>query len=68
MTRGYQGSFSSQGIPSNGAFLSAVSRGKITAKDLVESAIASGRLSPETINNRTYLNNVKVQLNNLDND
>ncbi|MDJ0651060.1 MAG: hypothetical protein QNJ60_20390 [Xenococcaceae cyanobacterium MO_188.B19] len=68
VTRGYQGFFKSQGIPSNGAFISAVGRGQVTAQDLVQGAIASGRLAPETINNQAYLNDVNVQLRNLDND
>ena len=65
VTRGYQGSFIDQGIPSNAAFNKAVKKGRVTAVDLVEVAIASGRLSPETINNRVYLNNVNTHLSNL---
>lgn len=68
VTRSYQGYFADQGIPSNAAFVNAVSRGKVTAKDLVEKAIAHGRLSPETINDRAYLNNVSSHLRNLNND
>ena len=34
----YQGYFTDQGIPSNGAFTSAVKAKRVTAKDLVESA------------------------------
>ncbi len=68
VTRSYQGSFTDQGIPSNGALIAAVHTGRVTAKDLVETAIASGRLSPETINNQAYLNNVNSQLSSLDND
>ncbi len=52
---GYQGYFQQQGIPSNGAFANRVRSGDITAEDLVKSAIATGRLSPDTINNRSYL-------------
>ncbi|WP_036487008.1 hypothetical protein [Myxosarcina sp. GI1] len=63
--RGYQGSFSERGIPSNGAFVAAVQFRKITAKDLVEKAIASGRLAPETINNSNYLNQVRSHLTTL---
>ena len=68
VTRSYQGYFADRGIPSNAAFLTAVRRGKVTAKDLVEKAIAEGRLAPETINDRAYLNSVDSHLNNLDND
>ena len=68
VTRSYQGYFADQGIPSNAAFLGAVRTGKVTAKDLVEKAIAQGRLAPETINDRAYLNNVNSHLSNLDDD
>ena len=66
--RAYQGYFADQGIPSNGAFSRAVSTRKVTAVDLVEKAIAQGRLTPETINDRAYINNVKSHLNTLDHD
>jgi len=59
---GYQGHFQEQGIPSNGAFVNRVRYGDINAKDLVKSAIAQGKLSPDTINNRSYLNAVNNQL------
>ncbi|NEO41703.1 MAG: hypothetical protein F6J90_37435 [Moorea sp. SIOASIH] len=65
---GYQGYFADQGIPSNAAFISAIKSKRITAKDLVASAIARGRLSPETINDSTYLAHVNTQLFNLDKD
>lgn len=68
VTRAYQGSFSDQGIPSNGLFLDAVNRGKVTAEDLVESAIANGRLAPETIDDTTYLASVNAQLRHINND
>ncbi|WP_088240339.1 hypothetical protein [Calothrix rhizosoleniae] len=62
---GYQGYFQEQGIPSNGAFVNRVRYGDISAEDLVKSAIALGRLSPDTINNRIYLNAVANQLNSI---
>ncbi len=68
VARSYQGSFQNQGIPSYGTFVKAASIGRITAEDLVQAAIASGRLSPETINNRAYLNSVNAQLSTFDND
>ncbi|MDJ0595441.1 MAG: hypothetical protein QNJ72_36565 [Pleurocapsa sp. MO_226.B13] len=68
VTRSYQGSFQNQGIPSYGTFVKSVSIGRITAEDLVQSAIASGRLSSETINNQAYISSVKSQLRNLGND
>ena len=63
--RSYQGSFSDQGIPSHRAFTAAVQSGRITAYDLVENAIAFGRLNPETIDDRDYLNNVQSHLTRL---
>ncbi len=68
VTRSYQGSFTDQGIPSFGAFVKATRAGRVTAEDLVKGAIASGRLAPETINDRAYLNNVNAQLSSIDND
>lgn len=62
---GYQGYFSEQDIPSNSAFLSAIRTGKIKAEDLVKSGIARGRLTPETLNNQSYIHNVQVQLESL---
>ena len=61
----YQGSFSNQDIPSYRSFTAAVQSGRITANDLVEQAIASGRLNPETINDQAYLNHVQSHLTRL---
>jgi hypothetical protein len=62
---GYQGYFSEQGIPSNGAFLSAARTGKIKAEDLVKGGIARGRLTPSALSDRSYLNSVQNQLDTL---
>lgn len=62
---GYQGYFSEQGIPSNGAFLSGVRTGKIKAEDLVKGGIARGRLTPKTRSDRSYLSAVQTQLDTL---
>jgi hypothetical protein len=59
---GYQGFFSEQGIPSNGAFVSGVLTGKIKAEDLIKSGIARGRLTPETLSDRDYIHSVQTQL------
>ncbi|MEM8677356.1 MAG: hypothetical protein AAGF83_26380 [Cyanobacteria bacterium P01_G01_bin.67] len=66
--RAYQGSFVDGGIPSAGSFVRAVKIDRVTAKDLVEVAIADGKLNPETINDRKYLRNVTSLLRNLDRD
>nr|RMF21435.1 MAG: hypothetical protein D6756_12500 [Cyanobacteria bacterium J083] len=65
VTHGYQGYFKEQGIPSNGAFLTAVRWGKIDEIDLIESAIAKGRLSPETINDEGYRRAVAQQIRDI---
>lgn len=62
--RGYQGYFQAE-IRSNGAFSTAVNSGRIKAKDLVQSAIASGRLSPDKLNDKSYLRAVQTQLDNF---
>ncbi len=49
-------------------FISSVKTGKITASDLVQSAIAQGRLNSDAINDTEYLNNVQSYLDSLDND
>jgi Zn-finger domain-containing protein len=63
---GYQGYFKEQGIPSYAAFLTAIRSRKVQAEDLVKSAIARGRLAPETLNDRSYLDAVKLQIDNLE--
>ena len=68
VTRSYQGSFTNQGIPSYGVFVKEANSGRVTAEDLVEVGIASGRLAPETINDRDYLSSVDFQLRNFNND
>ena len=65
---GYQGYFAEQGIPSNAGFITGVKTKRITAKDLVASAIERGRLSPETINDSSYIAYVKTELSKLDRD
>lgn len=61
----YQGYFTKQGIPSNGAFLSALHGQKINAKSLVQSAIEAGKLPQETINNSSYISSVDSLLRNF---
>ncbi|GFE71519.1 hypothetical protein [Chroococcus sp. FPU101] len=62
---GYQGYFTNQGIPSNGAFVAGIHSGRVDAMKLVQVAIERGRLSPETINDQGYLNAVETQLQNF---
>ena len=62
----YQGRFEAQGIPSYHSFLQAIRTDKIEAEDLVQSAIAAGRLSEDTLTDSSYLNSVDDLLDNLD--
>ncbi|MGF1539908.1 MAG: hypothetical protein ACFCU5_05550 [Pleurocapsa sp.] len=66
VTNGYQGYFTNQGIPGHGRYLMAIRTGKIDAESLVEAAITIGRLAPDKINDSSYLNHVRSNLNNLD--
>jgi hypothetical protein len=61
----YRGYFKSQGIPSYGAFLTAYLNGRITAKDLVKSAIESNKLPTQILGNKDYLNAVDTELRGL---
>lgn len=61
----YQGRFVDQGIPSNGAFLTAVRINRIQAEDLVKVAIASGRLSSQTLENDSYMDSVENVIDNF---
>ncbi|MEL6441226.1 MAG: hypothetical protein AAFQ80_18480 [Cyanobacteria bacterium J06621_8] len=56
------GRFKAQGIPSHDSFRSGVRSGNISAEDLIQSAIASRRLSAEAINDLQYLNTVASHL------
>jgi hypothetical protein len=57
-----RGSFKAQGIPSYAAFDNDYAVGKITPESLIKSAIATNRLTPEALNDRSYLQAVDVQL------
>ncbi|MEL6439441.1 MAG: hypothetical protein AAFQ80_09340 [Cyanobacteria bacterium J06621_8] len=63
---GYQGQLLREGIPANDAFLSAIRTNQIEAKDLVQSAIASGKLSVDILSNQGYLDSVMLLLNDLE--
>ena len=66
VTGGFQGRFTNQGIPAGGIFLSQIRTNRIEAEDLVKAAIASNRLSEDTLQDRAYLNHVEDLLENLD--
>lgn len=66
VTAGYQGRFLDQGIPAGSRFANAVKNQKITAEDLVQTAIAAGRLPETTLNDQGYLRQVRNTIKNLD--
>ena len=66
VTGSYQGRFTNHGIPAGGSFLSQVKSNRIDAQDLVKAAIASNRLSVETLQDQSYLGYVDSLLENLE--
>lgn len=54
-----------QGIPSHAGLEHAVRLGQLNAQALVQAGIAADRLSPETLNDASYLSSVEMQLRNL---
>jgi hypothetical protein len=60
--KAYQGYFVENGIPSGSTFIQKVRLGQIDAEILVKSAINKQRLSPETINDKDYLNKIDAAL------
>ena len=66
VTGGFQGRFANQGIPGGVLFVTKVRTKRIEAEDLVKAAIASNRLSEDTLQDKSYLNHVEDLLDNLD--
>ena len=64
----YQGYFRDQGIPGYSAFLAAYEAGRVSAEELVQSAVKKNKLSPETASDRGYLRAVKSQIEGLRKD
>lgn len=58
----YQGYFTRQGIPSYGDLVLAFSTDKITAKDIVQSAVNARKLPLQVLNDEEYLNAVENQV------
>ncbi|MEM7591001.1 MAG: hypothetical protein AAF383_05695 [Cyanobacteria bacterium P01_A01_bin.83] len=56
------GRFVNQGIPSHSSFRSGIRSGRITADELVASAIATNRLPEEVASDRAYLKAVTDHL------
>lgn len=64
----YRGYFRDQGIPGYIAFLSAYETGKISSKDLVQSAVKKNKLSSKVLDDRGYLRAVEAHLERLRRD
>lgn len=60
----YSGYFRSQGIPGYSALISAYREGEINAKDLVQSAVKTNRLSAQVLTDQEYRWAVQNQLHN----
>ncbi|MGK7886013.1 MAG: hypothetical protein AB4057_15495 [Crocosphaera sp.] len=58
----YRGDFKQQGIPSHGGLVRSVMTGKVNAEVLVTAAIAEGRVSPDTLYDKGYLDLVNLRL------
>jgi hypothetical protein len=64
----YQGFFESEGIPKFNGLIDGYEEGSVTPENLIEVAIKMRRLTPETLNNRTYISSVNHQLRALSMD
>jgi hypothetical protein len=62
----YRGYFRDQGIPGYGTLSSAHRSGRIRAKDVVQAAVKTNRVSEQKLSNRTYLNDIDTNLRALD--
>jgi hypothetical protein len=58
----YQGYFKVQGITSAGALIEDINSGKINEIKLIQAAINAHQLTPETLNDDSYVQSVKTQL------
>lgn len=61
----YRGDFEEQGIESYAALINNYEAGELTAEDLINAAIDSGELSPNAIEDDSYIEAVETQLDAL---
>ena len=59
---GFQGFFTGENIPSAMSFIRGARDGKITPELLTQAAVNMNRLPPAALQDKTYLSNVKSQL------
>lgn len=60
------GMFRDQGVPGFGRLSAGHQAGRITAEDVIQAAIADGRLSSAALNDTRYVRSVEQQLRDLD--
>lgn len=65
VTAAYQGRLRDRGIPAGGKLITAVHTNQVQAQDLVEGAIAQGRLPATTLNDSSYLRHIRLMINQL---
>jgi hypothetical protein len=63
-----RGGLKKQGISGSNLLFAGYRSGKVTAESLVKAGIASGRVSPNAINDQTYLNTVDDALRQFNHD
>lgn len=61
----YRGDFEEQGINSYAVLVSNYESGELTAEDLIDAAIESGELSPQAMEDGSYIEAVDAQLQGL---
>lgn len=62
VSRGYQGLFKPQGIPSGSVFQRRAQSGKLTAVELIQAGITSGRLTEDALEDFSYVQAVNSVL------
>ena len=61
----YRGYLHNAGIPSGDILISAHQSGRVTAKDIVQSAVKTNQLPQQTLSDQGYLNALEEQLSEL---
>jgi hypothetical protein len=62
----YRGDFEEQGIDGYGVMVSNYESGQLTAEDVINAAIEAGELSPNALNDDSYIDAVEFQLDRFD--
>jgi len=59
------GHFQTEGIPSHSALEMAIARNQVNAEDVIKAAIKDKRVSPEALNDASYVQGVQINLKHL---